>query len=299
LNTLNNGVTNNANDITTINNLISNLGTDDIDNDTAIPGANLSAVLNSLNSDISANTSDITTNTSDIATLQTDKLETTSNSGAGEGLALAKVGTDAPFKTLVAGANIDLTPSPTEIAIALNPGNPPTLQTLAGKNNYPAALITQGDAIWGGAGGGQGNAFLSIVQVESTTVPLQNMSCAVSQAPGGAGGISMAIFDSAGLVLARTDIVSAVVGFQTIPFTFGAGLSLMAGSEYFFGLYSNQNGAQFGNYIGAGGLPSGLRLGFTVPNSGGIGGAVNGWPLDVSGFFGNLTSNRFYQLAFG
>lgn len=47
---------------------------------------------------------------------------TSSNSGAGEGLALAKVGVDLPFKSITAGANITLTGSATELEIASSGG---------------------------------------------------------------------------------------------------------------------------------------------------------------------------------
>ena len=47
---------------------------------------------------------------------------TTSNDGAGAGLAKAKVGTDLPFKSLVAGTNITITPGTDEITIAASGG---------------------------------------------------------------------------------------------------------------------------------------------------------------------------------
>ena len=47
---------------------------------------------------------------------------TSSNSGGGDGLALAKDGVDLPFKSLTAGANITLTPSADEIEISATGG---------------------------------------------------------------------------------------------------------------------------------------------------------------------------------
>jgi len=47
---------------------------------------------------------------------------TSSNSGAGEGLALPKVGFDLPFKSITAGTGITLTPSPTELEISVTGG---------------------------------------------------------------------------------------------------------------------------------------------------------------------------------
>ena len=66
-------------------------------------------------------TTQVTTNTNNITTLNADlsnQVETSSNSGTGEGIALPKVGTDLPFKSIVAGANITLTPSADELEIA-------------------------------------------------------------------------------------------------------------------------------------------------------------------------------------
>lgn len=175
--------------------------------------------------------------------------------------------------------------------------SPQNVATQAGKENYPASVITGGQSIWSGTSGGMGNLYCSIVLMAGTTIPITNMICAVTQTTVALGGLSMAIFNSAGLRLAYTNIVNPVVGFQTVPLAVGSGLQLMSGSQYFFGVYSNRNGDQFGNFLGAGGLPSGLRLGFTVPNSGTVVGALQGIPADVSPYIGNLTTNRFYQLA--
>ena len=54
----------------------------------------------------------------DLSAVVGNAVVTTSNTGGGDGLALPLVGTDAPFKSLVAGANILITSSATEITIA-------------------------------------------------------------------------------------------------------------------------------------------------------------------------------------
>jgi len=51
------------------------------------------------------------------------EVNTSSNSGAGDGLALPKVGVDLPFKSLTAGANITLTATATEIEVAAAGGS--------------------------------------------------------------------------------------------------------------------------------------------------------------------------------
>lgn len=57
---------------------------------------------------------------------------TTSNQGGGHGLAMTKVGVDLPFKTLVAGTNITLTPTSNTITIA---------STGVGNVNGPAGSV--------------------------------------------------------------------------------------------------------------------------------------------------------------
>lgn len=47
-----------------------------------------------------------------------DKVETSSNSGIGSGLALPKVGVDLPFKSLIGGGNITLTADATSVTIS-------------------------------------------------------------------------------------------------------------------------------------------------------------------------------------
>ena len=66
----------------------------------------------------------ITPTATDITIHSTDTGEdnTSSNSGLGEGLALAKVGDDLPFKTITAGTGVTLTPSATELEISTSGG---------------------------------------------------------------------------------------------------------------------------------------------------------------------------------
>ena len=53
----------------------------------------------------------------DLTPILSGEVNTSSNSGTGEGLALSKVGSDLPFKTIKAGANITLNSTATEIEI--------------------------------------------------------------------------------------------------------------------------------------------------------------------------------------
>ena len=50
------------------------------------------------------------------------EINTSSNSGTGEGLALTKVGVDLPFKTIKAGTGVTLTPTATELEISTSGG---------------------------------------------------------------------------------------------------------------------------------------------------------------------------------
>lgn len=94
-------------------------GVEHIDWATAVSNATntLNAAVGTLPTDVTALQLAVTNLQTDVTTLQTDKVETSSNSGAGEGLALPKVGVDLPFKSITAGANIVLTASATELNI--------------------------------------------------------------------------------------------------------------------------------------------------------------------------------------
>lgn len=94
-------------------------GVEHIDWATAVSNATntLNAAVGSLPTDVTALQAAVALLQTDVTNLQTDKVETSSNSGAGEGLALPKVGVDLPFKSITAGPNIVLTASATELNI--------------------------------------------------------------------------------------------------------------------------------------------------------------------------------------
>ena len=63
---------------------------------------------------------------------------TSSNSGGGQGLALAKVGDDLPFKSLTAGAGVVFSPTATELDIALSADT----DDVANASNVPGTTAT-------------------------------------------------------------------------------------------------------------------------------------------------------------
>ena len=167
--------------------------------------------------------------------------------------------------------------------------------SMGGKELFPTALVTQQNIPWSGAGGGLGDLYLASVVPEIDTDPIIDMVLGVSQAPGGAGGIAAGIYDAAGNRLAYSAITSPAVGIVTLPLIVGAGTVLSEGTQYFFAVYSNQNGTRIIGATGLTGVPAGLNLGFLVVNSGGI--DVSGFPANVAGFFGNQTTQRYYANA--
>ena len=66
-----------------------------------------------------------------------DKLETLSNVGTGDGIALAKVGTDVPLKSLVAGTGITLVNNPNDITISSAVGSSGSTNLTFIHVNYP------------------------------------------------------------------------------------------------------------------------------------------------------------------
>lgn len=166
-----------------------------------------------------------------------------------------------------------------------------------GKELFPSALINQQNFPWTGAAGGFGDLYMASVVIESTTAAINEMRCIVTQAPGGAGGINLGIYDAAGVRLAYGNITSAVVGLNVIALVNGGGLTLTEGNQYFFALYSNQNGVRVAGQQGLVGVPAGVNLGFEATNTGSLPGVDQGFIPDVSAFFGNQSAERFYSIA--
>lgn len=117
---------------------------------------------------VTANADDLT-----IAATASGETNTASNLGAGSGLYASKSGVDLRFKSLVAGANVTLTPDANTITIAATGGGGGSgdallagTQTFTGINTF-SALSKWGTATtdtmpWGANGGGAGAIFQEI-----------------------------------------------------------------------------------------------------------------------------------------
>lgn len=161
-----------------------------------------------------------------------------------------------------------------------------------GVKAFSGALISTSFVPWAGANLGQGNLYLVSVLPETTSAPLQRMACIVGNSSQ-AGAVGMAIYNSAGLLIANTTFFTVTTpagGVQTFPFINGAGIQLQALQQYFFAFYSNENGLSVMSATGVTGQPAAVRLGFLFPNSG-------GFPADVSPNFGNQVAQRPWLVA--
>ena len=102
----------------------------------------------------------------------------------------------------------------------------------------------------------------------------------------------MAIYDYAGLLLGQTNTFSLVNDVIAAPLL--APVSLVAGTGYYFGLWTDSNGSLFatgqGKFVG-----TGPTLSFEAVNIAG----VTSLPSDVSASKSNKISTPIYVSAFG
>jgi hypothetical protein len=171
----------------------------------------------------------------------------------------------------------------------------PTTGAQVAVENFPIALATAQNIPWSGSGGGFGNLFLSAVIPTSTTSPIVEMGCYILQAPGGGGGVVLALYNRDGILLGRTALTVPTLGANVIPLA-TAPVALPGGTLCYLGIASNQNGMRVLGATGISGTPGGARpLGFSVPNVGSLN--PNFAPPDISSFFGNQTTERFWVAA--
>ena len=150
----------------------------------------------------------------------------------------------------------------------------------------PRAITNLSSVIWSGGGGGFGNLFCAALDVKQPIV-VDRLQAWCSQAPGGAGGLALGIYDSAGARIDYSAISSPAVGVNTR--TLLSGSRVLVPGQYYFGIYCNQNGARFALFSPA---LSETGMGFSVPNSGSL--DVTGFPASVAGFLSNLTVDRYW-----
>lgn len=167
-------------------------------------------------------------------------LQSTSNEGAGAGLALPLAGTNAPFKSLVAGANITLTPGASSVTIAATGGGG---GGTGGQEIYPAALIQNG-IFFGNGGDG---VFRSLGFVAHSALIVTRLGVYLTQA--GSGSLNLGLYDQNGTLLA-----GSVEGYQapvlgTNQRTIAATL-LVPLQRYYIGFCSRLNGSLIGNWAG-------------------------------------------------
>lgn len=163
----------------------------------------------------------------------------------------------------------------------------PTLNA-KGIQDFPIAVANGDDVLWVGAGGGFGNLFcIGTIPVEDTEVA--EMACWLSQVPGGGGGIALGAYSAAGNRIANTAIVAPALGPNVVPL--GSPIILTGGTLYYLAVFCNQNGARLLRFS-PGAAPPGPAVAFSVPNSRSI--DPSGFPANVAGFFGNLTTQRWW-----
>ena len=165
----------------------------------------------------------------------------------------------------------------------------------ASVENISAAGTNTTSVLWAGVDGGDGNMSVSTVFVPTTTALINSMTCGGVVSPAGLGGVSMGIYDAAGVRLAYTPLVNASSTVLTVPFAIGGPLVLVAGQRYYFAIYSNRTGASFVAFTGVS-VP-GLRLAFSILNSGGVGGSVNGLVASLTPYWNSGVTTRLWLKA--
>jgi|GEM_PF-5537163 len=94
------------------------------------------------------------------------EVNTSSNSGSGEGLALPKSGVDLPFKSLVAGTGISISPSPDTLQIDASPLSVVEANWVAGAGSQVEALAI-GEVLYAIPAGGETSRPLQVELADS------------------------------------------------------------------------------------------------------------------------------------
>lgn len=187
------------------------------------------------------NTNDITLNCT-----VSGGLATTSNDGAGSQIAKPLVGSNAPFRSLVAGAGITLTQNTNDITIS----SPET--QLFGLSSFQISLAQSSNAIFGGTNANpQGNLQGQLVYAQSN-MTVNSMTCWTTNG-GGTGGaaLRMGVYSQAGAKLGETSSLVApfTAGLLTAPML--APVNLVKGTAYFLAIWCNANALSLIQITGA------------------------------------------------
>ncbi len=144
--------------------------------------------------------------------------------------------------------------------------------------------------LYAGADNGPGVAHVYGVTVQQALAALNSMSCHLFQVPGGNGGVTLAVYDATGAILAHTAKTTPGgglgTGFNTLPFIVGNPLALPANTLVYFYFATNLNGIRangFHNSINTGAAQP-IRFQVTSPYSTD---PVNGVVPNIGPFFGN------------
>lgn len=192
------------------------------------------------------NTNDITLNCT-----VSGGLATTSNDGAGSQLAKPLVGSNAPFRSLVAGSGIAIVQNTNDLTISS-----PESQ-LFGLSSFQISLGQSSAALFSGTNASaNGNLQGHLVYAQSN-ITVNSMTC-WSTNGGGTGGaaLRMGIYSQAGAKLGETSSLVApfATGLLTVPML--APVNLVRGTAYFLALWCNANALSFlqvaGGWAGAG-----------------------------------------------